>query len=236
MVKRIVVGISGASGAVYAQRLIRLLVAHDIQTHLVVSPVGQRMLHDELAMEGVDLAALSGLPSVTESAATSDPTVPPIKHPNPSVRSIGDQIKFYNYRDVGAVIASGSFRHDGMVIVPCSSNSLSAVANGSSQNLLHRAAAVTLKEQRRLVLVHRESPVSLVEIRNMQAATEAGAIICPANPGFYLLPQSIEDLVDFVVGRVLDLLGVEHSLDVRWGERQPQSRVDCQKEGIRSGV
>ena len=124
-----------------------------------------------------------------------------------------------------------------MVILPCSSNTLSAVANGSSQNLLHCAAAVTLKERRRLVLVHRETPVSLVEIRNMQLATEAGAIVCPANPGFYLLPQSIEDLIDFVVGRVLDLLGVDHPLDVRWGERHTLSHDSgSQKEGIRPGV
>jgi len=108
-----------------------------------------------------------------------------------------------------------------MIIIPCSSNSLSAVATGSSQNLLHRAAQVTLKERRRLVLVHRETPLSLVDIRNMAAATEAGAILCPANPGFYLLPKSIDDLVDFIVARVLDLVGFEHSLGVRWGEKKP---------------
>lgn len=212
MVKRVVVGISGASGVVYAQRLIRLLCDACVQTHLVVSPVGQRMLHDELAMEGVDLSALTGLNLTAQSEDV-------------------DRIKLYHYRDVGAVIASGSFQHDGMVIIPCSSNSLSAVAHGSSQNLLHRAAAVTLKERRRLVLVHRETPVSLVEIRNMQLATEAGAIVCPANPGFYLLPRSIDDLVDFVVGRVLDLVGVEHRLNVRWGEQPAQIQGDGQEAG-----
>src|SRR5690606_36606381 len=115
-------------------------------------------------------------------------------------------------------IASGSFRHDGMILVPCSSNSLAAVATGSSTNLMHRAAQVTLKERRRLVLVHRESPLSLVDIRNMALATEAGAIIAPANPGFYLLPKTLDDIIDFVVGRCLDVLGVEHDLNVRWGE------------------
>lgn len=233
MVKRIVVGISGASGVAYAQRLIRLLVANNVQTHLVVSPVGQRMLHDELAMEGVDLAVLAGLKSSDEPVTFTDPVVDQTQQPcSLSQEDLEDRIKLHHYRDVGAVIASGSFQHDGMVIVPCSSNSLSAVAHGSSQNLLHRAAAVTLKERRRLVLVHRETPVSLVEIRNMQMATEAGAIICPANPGFYLLPKSIDDLIDFVVGRVLDLLNVEHRLDVRWGEHHAQGQNACrQKDG-----
>lgn len=199
---RIVVGISGASGAPYAQRLVQLLVAAGVETHLVVSPLGQRLLHDELGMEGVDLAAL---------AAPGSTTPPP-------------NLILHNYRDVGATIASGSFRHDGMVIIPCSSNTLSAVATGAAQNLMHRAAHVTLKERRRLVLVHRETPLSLVDIRNMAAATEAGAILCPANPGFYMLPRTVEDLVDFVVGRVLDLLHVEHTLDVRWAQQKDEAR------------
>ena len=191
--QRIVVGITGASGALYAKRTIELLVASSVHVHLVVSPLGQRLLHDELGMESVDVAAFG--------AGASD-----------------SPLTLHNYRDVGATIASGSFRHDGMIVVPCSSNTLSAVATGAQQNLLHRAAAVTLKERRRLVLVHRETPLSPVDIRNMQAATEAGAVICPANPGFYLLPQSIDDLIDFVVARVLDLVGVEHEVDVRWAQ------------------
>lgn len=193
--KRILVGISGASGAAYAQRCIRLLVAAGIETHLIVSPLGQRLLHDELGMEGIDLEALSG---VTETSR---------------------MIRLHNYRDVGAPVASGSFLHNGMIVVPCSSNTLSAVAVGSQQNLLHRAAAVTLKERRRLVLVHREMPLTSVDIRNMQFVNEAGGIICPANPGFYMLPRTIDDLVDFVVARLLDLLGIEHDLPMRWGER-----------------
>ncbi len=196
--KRIVVGISGASGALYAQRLIRLLIASDVQVHLVVSPLGQRLLHDELGMEGVDLETLGG-------------------------RACRDlPIRLHHYRDVGAALASGSFCHDGMVIIPCSSNSLSAVGTGSQNNLLHRAAAVTLKERRQLVLVHREMPLSLIDIDNMRRATEAGAVICPANPGFYLLPQNIGDLVDFVVARVLDLIGIDHDLSMRWGEGQSE--------------
>ena len=197
--QRLIVGISGASGALYAQRLITLLVQAGIETHLVVSPLGQRLLHDELGMEGIDLGVLAG-----QDAGSEPPT----------------NLIMHNFRDVGAPIASGSFRHDGMIIVPCSANTLSAVATGSAQNLMHRAAHVTLKERRKLVLVHREAPLSLVDIRNMASATEAGAVICPANPGFYMLPQSIHDLVDFVVGRCLDLLHVPHELNVRWKEHE----------------
>lgn len=200
--KRIIVGISGASGAAYAQRIVRLLVSAGVETHLVVSPLGQRLLHDELGMEGVNLNALAGLP---HDAAKPEHLIQ------------------HNYRDVGAPIASGSFRHDGMIVIPCSSNTLSCVANGSAQNLLHRAAHVTLKERRRLILVHRETPLSLVDIKNMQAVTEAGAIVAPANPGFYMLPQTIEGLIDFVVGRCLDLMDIPHTLDVRWGEESHQS-------------
>jgi flavin prenyltransferase len=190
MSKRIIIGISGASGAAYARRVIQLLVEAGVETHLVVSPLGQRLLHDELGMEGVDLAALAG---------TAD-----------------HGITLHHYRDVGAPIASGSFLHDGMAIVPCSNNTLAAVAHGISENLLHRAANVAIKERRRLILAHRETPLSLIEIRNMEQVTAAGAIVAPTNPGFYMLPRSIDDLVDFVAGKLLDLLGVEHTLNTRW--------------------
>lgn len=188
--KRIIVGISGASGAVYAQRLIQLLVAAGVEVHLVVSPLGQRLLHDELGMEGIDLAALAGRPE--------------------------HGIVLHHYRDVGAPIASGSFEHDGMIVCPCSNNSLAAIAHGLSENLLHRAANVTLKERRPLILAHRETPLSLVEIRNMEQVTLAGGILAPTNPGFYMLPGRIEDLVDFVVGKLLDLVKVGHDLNTRW--------------------
>jgi len=210
--KRIIVGICGASGACYARRMIQLLLEAKVQTHLVVSPLGQRLLHEELGIEGVNLGALAGLGSDSDSPAG---------------------LILHNYRDVGAPIASGSFRHDGMIVVPCSSNTLSCVANGSAQNLMHRAAHVTLKERRRLVLVHREMPLSLVDIRNMQAVTEAGGIIAPANPGFYMLPQTIDGLIDFVAGRCLDLLGIEHDLDVRWAEEKAADRESLQRPGTR---
>jgi 4-hydroxy-3-polyprenylbenzoate decarboxylase len=212
MPKRLVVGISGASGAIYAQRTIRLLLDAGIETHLVVSPLGQRLLHDELGLEGLDIEALTGRTAVDVDGDADD-----------NARSKIPGLIVHHYRDVGAPIASGSFQHDGMVIVPCSANTLAATAHGLAENLLHRAAAVTLKERRRLVLVHRETPLSLVEIRNMAQVTEAGAIVCPANPGFYLLPRTIDELVDSVVGRVLDLLNVPHQLNIRWG--RPASHV-----------
>jgi flavin prenyltransferase len=200
MTRRIVIGISGASGAAYAQRVIQLLTATGIEVHLVVSPLGQRLLHDELGMEGIDLAALAGRPD--------------------------HGITLHHYRDVGASIASGSFEHDGMAIIPCSNNTLAAVAHGLCENLLHRAANVTLKERRRLILAHRETPLGLIEIRNMEQVTLAGGILAPTNPGFYMLPQRLEDLVDFMAGKILDLLGVEHALNTRWTDSpaNPRSR------------
>ncbi len=120
---------------------------------------------------------------------------------------------------MGALIASGSFLHQGMVVLPCSSASLGAIATGSGSNLLCRAAAVALKERRPLIICHREMPLSLIDIRNMETLALAGATICSPNPGFYMMPKRIEDLVDFVVGKVLDHLGVEHDLRTRWEDQ-----------------
>jgi 4-hydroxy-3-polyprenylbenzoate decarboxylase len=136
----ILTAITGASGALYAQRFIQGLVAAGVNVHLVVSPLGRRLLHDELGMETVDLEALAGAPQHT--------------------------VTLYNYNDVGAKLASGSFLHDGMVIVPCSSNTLAEIAHGLGDNLISRAAAVTLKERRRLVLAHREMPLSPIDVNN----------------------------------------------------------------------
>ncbi|MEX0886575.1 MAG: UbiX family flavin prenyltransferase [Phycisphaeraceae bacterium] len=202
--RHIVVGITGASGAAYARRVIELCVAAGCHVHLIVSPLGQRLLHDELGVEPAALVTAAPPPEGEAEAGVAGGA------------DVAGGVTLYNYRDVGARIASGSFHHEGMIVVPCSSNTLSAVATGAAQNLMHRAAHVTLKERRRLVLVHREAPLSLVDIRNMEAATLAGAIVCPASPGFYLKPRSIDDLVDFVAGRCLDLMGVEHELK-RWG-------------------
>ena len=192
MAVRIVVGITGASGAAYARRIIGLMVSRGVEIHLTVSRLGRRLLLDELGMRTIDADALSG--------------------------GRGDLVTVYNDNDVGAAIASGSFLHDGMVIVPCSSNTMGAIAAGITDNLLKRAAAVTLKERRRLVLAHRESPLSHIDIANMLRLSEAGAVICPLSPGFYLGPETIADLLDFMAARILDLLGVEHDVPVRWDE------------------
>jgi flavin prenyltransferase len=189
--KTIVVGISGASGGAYALRLLDVLEAAGVTVELVVSPLGQRLLAEECGVTSVSVEHLLGRSS--------------------------ERLTIHNYRDVGSVLASGSYRTDGMVICPCSSNTLGAIAAGLGENLLWRAAQVTLKEARRLVLVHREMPLSGIDLRNMLRLQRAGAIICPAAPGFYLKPQTVSDLVDFVVGRVLDLLGVDHPLQIRWG-------------------
>jgi 4-hydroxy-3-polyprenylbenzoate decarboxylase len=186
----IVTAITGASGALYAQRFIQGLVAAGVDVHLIVSPLGRRLLHDELGMETVDLAGLAGTDA--------------------------HSITLHNYNDVGSKLASGSFLHDGMVVVPCSSNTLAEVAHGLGDNLISRAAAVTLKERRRLVLAHREMPLSNIDVNNYKILTDAGVIVAPCNPGFYLNPTTVGEVVDFVAGKLLDLVGVAHGMDTRW--------------------
>ena len=200
----IVTAITGASGAAYAQRFIHGLVAAGVNVHLVVSPLGRRLLHDELGMEAVDLAALAGTDQHT--------------------------VTLYNYNDVGSKLASGSFLHDGMVIVPCSSNTLAEVAHGLGGNLISRAAAVTLKERRKLIIAHREMPLSPIDVTNYKILTDAGAIIAPTNPGFYLNPATVGEVVDFVAGKLLDLVGVPHTFDTRWDPknvRPPMARPEA---------
>jgi 4-hydroxy-3-polyprenylbenzoate decarboxylase len=193
--KRIVLGISGASGAAYALRLLEQLLLGGHEVHLVVTDYGRRLLFDEAGITHVEFAALC--PTIADARAASRLII----HPN---------------KDVGACIASGSFLHDGMVVLPCSSTSLGAIATSSGSNLLTRAAMVTLKERRRLILCHRETPLNHIDIMNYQNLSLAGAVICPTNPGFYLHPEKVEDLVDFMVGKVLDLLGIEHALRTRY--------------------
>jgi flavin prenyltransferase len=184
--KKIVLAITGASGAAYALRTLQLLAAmNEIEIHLVISPMGRRLLFDELAM--------TQLPD-----------------------NIASRVVQHAYNDLGSPLASGSFLHDGMAIVPCSSNTLAQVANGFSGNLIARAAAVTLKERRKLILCHRETPLALTDIKNYEAAAVAGAIIAPANPGFYMNPNSLDDLIDFMAGKILDLLLLPHDLNTRW--------------------
>lgn len=190
--RRIIVGISGASGARYATRVIELLAEADVEIHLTVSKYGRRLLVDELNMSRLDPDRLTG--------------------------ERGHLLTIHSDTDIGAAIASGSFLHHGMIVVPCSSNTLGAIASGISDNLLQRAAAVTLKERRRLVLAYRESPAGHIDIGNMHRLSDAGAVIAPLAPGFYLHPRSVEDLVDFMAGKLLDLVNVPHSLNTRWDE------------------
>src|SRR3954466_6097659 len=190
----IVTAITGASGAMYAQRFIQGLVAAGVNVHLVVSPLGRRLLRDELGKETVDVEALAGAETHT--------------------------VTLYNYNDVGSKLASGSFLHDGMVIVPCSSNTLAEVAHHIGDNLIARAAAVTLKERRKLILVHREMPLSPIDVNNYKVLSDAGVILCPADPGFYLNPTTVGEVVDFVAGKLLDLVGISHSMNTRWNPQQ----------------
>ncbi len=194
--QRWVVGISGASGMKYALRLLNVLSLEVAEVHVVFSEPALRVLGEE---EGISLsfARLNARALLGE------------ERPN---------IYFYNPRDIGAAIASGSTLFDGMVVVPCSMGTLGAIAHGVSQNLLHRAADVTLKERRRLVLVPRETPLSEVHLRNMLLLAKMGVAIVPAMPGFYHQPASLADLVDMMVMKILDQMGVPNNLVKRWGE------------------
>jgi 4-hydroxy-3-polyprenylbenzoate decarboxylase len=210
---RVVLGISGASGAAYALRVLEVLLESRREVHLVVTEYGRRLLSDEAGVSKLDLESLLphvflGAPAAAGLRERSRPS---------DAEQWADRLVVHPNKDVGAVIASGSFLHAGMAVLPCSSISLGAMATGSGSNLLTRAAMVTLKERRPLIVCHRESPLSLIDIENMRSLALAGAIVCPTNPGLYLHPRSVADLVDFVAGKVLDLLGVEHGLATRWG-------------------
>lgn len=189
----IVVAITGASGAPYAVRLLEALADARRQVQLIVSSHGVRLLDTEMGIASVDaLRSHVGAERWDRS------------------------ITVFNDGDRGATPASGSALSDGMVICPCSMGTLSAISIGASRSLVERAADVALKERRKLILVPRETPLSAVHLENMLRLTHAGAIVMPAAPGFYHRPRSIDDLVNFVVARVLDHLGVPHRLVARW--------------------
>ncbi|MEE8550702.1 MAG: flavin prenyltransferase UbiX [Gemmatimonadota bacterium] len=187
----LVVGVTGASGAPYAVRLIRALVENQVPTSLIISSHGWRLFSLEVGVESE-----SGLRELLA----------------------GDwsRIRVFDNRDRGAEPASGSAPTRGMVVCPCSMGTLAAIAGGHSRSLIERAADVTLKERRPLVLVPRETPLSEVHLRNMLAVTQAGAVVLPAAPGFYGSPKSIDDLVDFVVARILSHVGLRQQLGPRW--------------------
>ncbi len=221
-----VLGITGASGAIYAVRLLDVLLAAGCDVQLSISPAGQTVLRQELGLHiDLDEFLLEQLLPGRERLEAGDS--------NKLLREIlcGDvatstgrpeglrrTVRYYHFRDLMAPIASGSSLSAGMVVCPCSGGTLSAIAHGASENLIHRAADVHLKERRKLILVPRETPLSIIQLDNMRRAVEAGAVVLPAMPGFYHGVQSIRDLVDFVVARICDQLGVQHSLMRRWGE------------------
>jgi 4-hydroxy-3-polyprenylbenzoate decarboxylase len=189
--RRLVVAITGATGAVYGVRLLQHLRAiGGIETHVVVSDSAALTLLQETGMQRKDVEALADVA--------------------------------HRYRDVGASIASGSFKSDGMVIAPCSMKTLASVAHGLSDNLIARAADVVLKERRRLVLMVRETPFNLAHLRNMTAVTEMGGIVFPPLPGFYHKPASIDEMVDHTVARVIDLFGIDNTIAPRWQGMAPQ--------------
>ncbi len=205
--KKIVLGITGATGALYSQRLLTTLLALAHELHLTITDAGKRLLFDELAIKfPQDAAQLAGLHA----------SIPPAELP-------AHNLYLHPIKDIGADIASGSFLHDGMIVMPASAHTLNAIASGLGDNLLCRAAAVTLKERRPLIIAHRESPLTLIDIRAMETLTLAGATIMPTNPGFYLMPKTIDDLVDFVAAKALDLLKIEHTLSQRWSSERSTS-------------
>jgi len=196
----LIVGISGASGAIYGIRLLEILSREsDIETHLIISQAGEVIIERETDWRLEEVESLANYS--------------------------------YEIDDIGARVASGSFRRDGMIIAPCSMKSLSALANSYADNLLTRAADVTLKEKKKLVLLVREAPLHLGHLRNMEKLTEMGAIIFPPVPAFYHKPQTIQDVVDQTLGRVLDIFGIEHGLFRRWsGIRGEEARLLDRKE------
>lgn len=193
---RIIVAMTGASGQLYALRLLKKLGEAETEIALVLSEPACVSLAAEsgikLNAHSPDLAKLLGAEAATLSRA-----------------------RYFSPRQIGAPIASGSYQHDGMVVIPCSMGTLGRIAHGTSDDLIARAADVTLKERRKLILVARETPLSLIHLRNMQAVTEAGAMVLPACPHFYHRPATIEAVLDTVVDRILDQLGVAHETQ-RW--------------------
>jgi 4-hydroxy-3-polyprenylbenzoate decarboxylase len=197
----LVVALTGASGAPYGVHLLEVLLRAGRTVHLSISPAAVEVIERELERTvRLDRFALRDL---LGDAMPDGPA---------------DRVHYHHFQDFQAGIASGSFLTGGMVICPCSMGTVAAVAHGLSQNLIHRAADVHLKEKRKLILVPRETPLHLIQLRNLTACAEAGAVVLPAMPAFYTRPRTLDDAVAFVVGRICDQLGVEHRLLERWGE------------------
>jgi len=198
MSKRIVIGITGASGATYGVRILNLLQQSDYETHLIVSQAGKLTIEIETAYSADQVAAMAD--------------------------------RVYNDADMAAAVSSGSFLTEGMIVAPCTIKSLSAIANSYDTNLLVRAADVTLKEKRKLVLVVRETPLHKGHLRLMTLAADMGAHILPPIPSFYHQPKTIADIVDQTIGKIFDYFGIRHSLFRRWGECHDEDD-DCSAFG-----
>jgi len=196
--QKLVVAITGASGVIYGIRLLKAILSMPISVYLVISAAGRQVLTHETGYDGADIKEFLHLQGI-------------VFHKDA-------RLNCYAPDDLFAPPASGSFRHDGMVIAPCSMKTLGAIVSGISDNLIHRAADVCLKEKRSLVLVTRETPLSAIHLKNMYDAAIAGITIMPPCPGFYSHPKNINELTDFFVGRVLDQLNIEHNLLKRWGD------------------
>lgn len=194
----LVVAITGSSGVVYGRRLLEVLIQKNLPVQLSISESGQKVLEHELGVR-VDLDDFD-LQQLIPDCPTTNPDV-----------------VYHHYKDFMAPIASGSFRTTAMVICPCSGSTLSGIATASSGNLIQRAADVHLKEKRPLIVVPRETPLSLLQIQNMESVARAGATIMPASPGFYHGWTTVDHLIDFIVARILDHLRIEHDLIRRWG-------------------
>jgi len=191
MSKRIVIGISGASGVIYGVRILSLLKEKDFKTHLILSEAGKKNIEIETSYKAEEVAAMA--------------------------------THVYDNKNVGAALASGSFLTEGMVVIPCTIKTLSGIANSYTDNLLVRAADVTLKEKRKLVLVVRETPLHKGHLRLMTMAADVGAHILPPVPSFYHQPKTIEDIIDQTIGKIFDYLGIKHDLFRRWGEEDSNS-------------
>ncbi len=198
VVRRVAIGVTGASGALYAVRTVAALLSAGVEVELVVSEFGRRLLRDELG----ETAAVDALPDYL------------LHRYGEGVRA--GTLTVHRNRDVGASIASGSYMCESMAIVPCSMKTLAGVAHGLSRTLIERAADVMLKERRPLVVVPRETPMSLPQLRNMVACAEAGAMVLPAMPAFYQGPRTLDDLADFMAGKIVSALGFSHQLYPPW--------------------
>ncbi len=219
MSKPVVVAITGGSGAVYGARLLQVLLASNIDVHLVISPAGHQVIQQEL---GFSVRPASVQPTVAEALPLADLTLDRQSDRDEQIRHAATRaardgrLTVHGYQDYFTPIASGSFLTRAMVVCPCSGGTLSSIVRSNSGNLIERAAEVHLKERRKLIIVNRETPLSTFQIENMLRASQAGVVVLPAMPGWYHGVQNLADLVDFIVARILDQLDVPHSLMQRW--------------------